>query len=230
MELTILGMYGPYGKAGVGAASGYLVKEKDTALLLDMGSGVLSRLINEIDITTLSGIFISHLHYDHTSDLLGFRYLLEEKNLPITIYTHKEDSAWYKILFDHPLFNVVNIDENTKVHVGSLELSFFGMEHPITNYAVRIKGNNKILVYTGDTSYCDNIYNAIRGADCVIADCSKPPQFIGGHMPATKAIEIHQKSGVRIIASHLSPDYSPEQLFADYEAIEVAKELVTYKI
>lgn len=229
MELKILGMYGPYGKAGVGAASGYLVKQNDTTLLLDMGSGVLSRLINEIDIATLSGIFISHLHYDHTSDLLPFRYLLEERNLPMTIYTHKEDSAWYKILFDHPLFNIVNIDENASVLLGDLHLSFFLMNHPITNYAIRIVGD-KTLVYTGDTTYCDNIYNAISGADCVIADCSKPPTFIGGHMSATTAIELHKKSGVRIIASHLSPDYSPDKLFADYDKIEVAKELVTYKI
>ena len=78
MKLKILGKYGPYGKAGEGAASGYLITDDDFCFLLDMGSGVLSRLIAEIDVKNLDGIFISHLHYDHTSDLLPFRYLLEE--------------------------------------------------------------------------------------------------------------------------------------------------------
>lgn len=229
MELTILGKYGPYGKAGFGAASGYLVKENDTTLLLDMGSGVLSRLIKEIDIKTLTGIYISHLHYDHTSDLLCFRYLLEELDLPMTIYTHYEDSAWYNILFNHRLFNVIDIDEDTKIKVGDFDLSFFLMHHPINNYAIRIQGS-KTLVYTGDTSYCDGIYEAIKGADCVLADCSKPPVFIGGHMTADKAIEIHKNSGIRIIATHLSPDYCPEELFKDYEGIEVAQEFQTYQI
>lgn len=230
MELTILGKYGPYGKAGVGAASGYLVKQNNTTLLLDMGSGVLSRLLDATDISTLSAIYISHLHYDHTSDLLCFRYLLEELNLPMTIYTHYEDNNWYKILFDHPLFNVINIDEHSTITLGDLTLNFYLMNHPINNYAIRISSRDKTLVYTGDTSYCDNIYNAIDGADCVLADCSKPPKFIGGHMTASKAIDIHKKSGVKIIATHLSPDYCPEQLFLSYEGIEVAQEYKTYII
>lgn len=230
MELTILGKYGPYGKAGVGAASGYLVKENDTILLLDMGSGVLSRLIKEIDVKKLSAIYISHLHFDHTSDLLCFRYLLEDLELPMTIYTHYEESAWYKILFNHYLFNIVDIDEHTEIKLGSFDLSFFPLHHPVNNYAIRIKGENSTLVYTGDTSYCEEIYELIEGADCMLADCSKPPIFNGGHMTADKAIEIHNKSGVRIIATHLSADYSPDELFEPYDGIAVAEEFKTYKI
>ncbi len=230
MKLIVLGKYGPYGKAGVGAASGYLVKEKDTSLLLDMGSGVLSRLIDIIDIKSLDAIFISHLHYDHTSDLLPFRYLLEELDHKITIYTYPENSQWYKILFDHPLLNVIPIDENSSIKLKDLSLSFYLMDHPSRNYAIKIKGETKTFLYTGDTRYCDNIYNALIDVDCALADCSKPNVFIGGHMTADKAIEIHKRTGVRIIATHLSPDFCPEELFKDYEKIEVAQELTTYTI
>lgn len=230
MELFVMGKYGPYGKAGVGAASGYLITEKNTSLLLDMGSGVLSRLIDKIDIRKLDAIYISHLHYDHSSDLLPFRYLLEELNHKMTIYTHKEDSPWYKILFDHPLFNVVAIDENTEIKLKDLTLSFYIMDHPIPNYAIKIMGKEKTFLYTGDTRYCENIFSALRGVDCALADCSKPNVFIGGHMTADKAIEIHKKTGVRIIATHLSPDFSPEKLFKGYDKIEVAQEFKTYII
>ncbi|NCA92295.1 MBL fold metallo-hydrolase [bacterium] len=230
MELFVMGKYGPYGKAGVGAASGYLITEKNTSLLLDMGSGVLSRLIDKIDVRKLDAIYISHLHYDHTSDLLPFRYLLEELDHKMTIYTHKEDSPWYNILFDHPLFKVVAIDENTDIKLKDLSLSFYIMDHPIANYAIKIKGEEKTFLYTGDTRYCENIFTALRGVDCALADCSKPNVFIGGHMTADKAIEIHKKTGVRIIATHLSPYFSPENLFKDYEKIEVAQEFKTYTI
>ena len=56
MELTVLGKYGPYPKAGGGAASGYLVKNGGDSLLLDMGSGTLSRLLSSVDLKNLGGI------------------------------------------------------------------------------------------------------------------------------------------------------------------------------
>lgn len=44
MKLTVLGKYGPYGKAGNGSTSGYLVENCGDYIVLDMGSGTLSKL------------------------------------------------------------------------------------------------------------------------------------------------------------------------------------------
>ena len=107
MKLTVLGKYGPYGKAGDGCASSYLVENDGEYIVLDMGSGTLARLCDRVDIKKVKHIFISHLHFDHTSDLLPFRYLLEELSQTVNIYTHREDSQWYNILFDHPNFNII---------------------------------------------------------------------------------------------------------------------------
>ena len=76
MKLTVLGKYGPYGKAGNGAASSYLVENNNEYLVLVMGPGTLSRLQSVVDIKNVHYIYLSHLHYDHTSDFLAFRYLL----------------------------------------------------------------------------------------------------------------------------------------------------------
>jgi ribonuclease BN (tRNA processing enzyme) len=229
MKLTILGKYGPYAKKGMTATSSYLIEDKDTTLLLDMGSGSLCRLLDRIEIDKLDAIFISHLHFDHTSDLLGFRYLLDELKYPVTIYTHYEDSEWYKILFDHPLFNVVNIDENSDILLKSLKLKFYEMEHTGGNYAIRIEGTGK-LVYTGDTMYNENILNAIDGVDYMLADCSKKSGFTGPHMTIDDAIKINKETGIKILATHLSPDYSPEKDFEEYPDITVVKELTSYNI
>lgn len=229
MELTVLGKYGPYGKAGVGAASGYLVTDGDFKILCDMGSGVLSRLINAVDVRQLDGIYISHLHYDHTSDLLPFRYLLEEIEKPVTIYTHRENSEWYNILFNHPLFNMVDTDENTVLDVRGVKMEFFKMNHAITDYAVKFTGSGKLL-YTGDTAYTDAIIDAGKDCDVILADCSKPTHFIGAHMTADKAIILQEKTGARVIATHLSPDYTPEEIFEGKENIYIAEEGKTYRI
>lgn len=229
MKLTVLGKYGPYPKAGAGAASGYLVTQGETALVMDMGAGTLARLQQAIDVKKITAVFISHLHYDHTSDLLPFRYLLEDLNHTVTIYTAYSDSEWYKILFSHPNFNVVNISPESAVTQGNFKLSFYEMKHTVPCLAVRVEGE-KTLVYTGDTLYNENIERACRGADILLADCSKPEGFKGPHMNVSHAKELNEKLGIRIISTHLSPDYSPESEYKDYPGITVARELEAYKI
>lgn len=229
MELTILGKYGPYGKKGVGAASGYLVCDGDFKMLCDMGSGVLSRLISKVDVRQLDGIFISHTHYDHTSDLLPFRYLLEELECPIKIFTHKEESEWYRILFNHPLFEIADIDENTCFEIRGVKLEFFKMKHAVTDYAIKFTGSGKLL-YTGDTEFNENIITAGKDCDVILADCAKPVGFIGAHMTVERAFEIQKKTSALVIATHLAPDFSPDEYFADSEKIVVADEGRTYRI
>ena len=229
MELTVLGKYGPYGKAGNGCSSGYLVKNGDDFIVLDMGCGTLSRLMAEVDITRIKHIFISHLHYDHTSDLLVFRYLLEELSQRVNIYTHREDSQWYNILFDHPNFNVINIDESTVISIGSMELSFLPMKHTVTDYAVIIKGD-KNLCYTGDTLFNDNVLKCFEASDLVLADCSKPKGFNGPHMTVEDAVRLSkQYPETKIIATHQSADYNPKNDL-DATGIISAEERITYTI
>lgn len=228
MKLTVLGKYGPYPKKG-GATSCYLVEDKDTRIVLDMGAGTLSRILEKVTVDKVDAIFISHIHFDHTSDLLPFRYLLDDVGIPITIYTHFVDSEWYKMLFNHPKFNVVNIDETSNIKLKDLKLSFYKMDHPVINYAIKIVGT-KTVVYTGDTVYNDNILVACKNADLLLADCSKPVDFSGPHMSIDNAISINKKCGVKIMATHLNPDYSPDKYLLPYPDISVAEEGRTYTI
>ena len=118
MQLTVIGKHGPYETAEGGAASAYLVREGDTALLLDMGPGALGRIQKEIDIKKLNAIYLSHLHFDHTSDLLAFRYLLEDLNHTVTIYAPLDDTDWCKILLTHKLFKIVDTSKLENFTVG----------------------------------------------------------------------------------------------------------------
>lgn len=210
MKLTVLGKYGPYGKAKDGCSSGYLVTNDDDCIVLDMGSGTLSRLCAAVDIRQIKHIFISHIHFDHTSDLLVLKYLLEEISHKVNIYTHREDSPWYDVLFDHPNFNVINIDESTVINIGSTELRFLPMKHTVTDYAVIIKGE-KTVCYTGDTLFNDNVLKCFEASDLVLADCSKPRGFIGPHMNIDDAVRLSKQfPKTQIIATHQSAEYNPK--------------------
>lgn len=76
MELTVLGGSAAAPNPG-DASSGYLVTSGDTTILLDCGSGVVSKLRAQTDERVLSGVVISHLHADHTIDLVTLRYALK---------------------------------------------------------------------------------------------------------------------------------------------------------
>src|SRR5699024_12774482 len=73
MKVTIIGFWGGYPAAG-GATSAYLVEEKDFKLLVDAGSGSLSKLQNYINISDLDAVIVSHYHHDHVADIGVLQY------------------------------------------------------------------------------------------------------------------------------------------------------------
>ncbi|MBQ6066256.1 MAG: MBL fold metallo-hydrolase [Clostridia bacterium] len=229
MKLTVLGKYGPYPKAGTGATSGYLLEEGDTKIALDMGSGTLARLMAATNLQDLSALYISHLHFDHTGDLLPLRYLLDDLDIKLNVITQYEDSDWYRVLFGSPRFNVINIDACTELKVGGLKLTFFEMKHPARDYAIRAEGE-KTFVYTGDTKLCDELYRAAEGADCVLCGCAKPAGFTGPHMAGDDAVKFAEETGVKIIATHFAPSFNAEKDMPKHENIILAEEGKTYTI
>src|ERR1700687_112886 len=76
LTLTILGA-SPAAPNPGGACSGYLVRQGDTAVLLDCGSGVAGRVPLHVPVNRLSGVAISHLHPDHYFDLVQLYYILK---------------------------------------------------------------------------------------------------------------------------------------------------------
>ncbi|MFY9135886.1 MAG: MBL fold metallo-hydrolase, partial [Bacillota bacterium] len=76
LELTIIGNQGPYPGPG-GACSGYLVRSQGATVLIDCGPGVMPRLQQHIDVSSLDAVVISHFHPDHYSDFLTMRYAFQ---------------------------------------------------------------------------------------------------------------------------------------------------------
>ena len=68
MQVTIVGHWGGYPKVDE-ASSGYLIEHEGFQILLDCGSGVLSKLQKFIQPEMLNGVIISHYHPDHIADI-----------------------------------------------------------------------------------------------------------------------------------------------------------------
>ena len=228
MKLTILGKFGPYPQDINTACSGYLIEQDDTKILVDCGSGVLARLISSINVNDLSAIYLTHLHFDHTSDLLPMGYLLDDLNKDLPVYTHLTNSPYEQILFKNKHFKQNHIDGSSILKIGNLKLTFYKMDHPLINHGVLIEGDVKLGI-TGDTKYCENVLKLANNCDYLLADCAKPLGFKGPHMGAEYAIKIADSTNAIILATHASPNMNTN-LFENNSKIIPVEELHTYTL
>ena len=99
MIFTVLGMNGPYAAAG-GAGSGYLLRDDEMKenILLDCGPGVAARIQKYIGLRSLSGVVLSHLHYDHMSDMLALQYALGNWENPLRVVAPEEPKLVWTLL------------------------------------------------------------------------------------------------------------------------------------
>ncbi|MDI3476757.1 MAG: hypothetical protein PWQ59_282 [Thermoanaerobacterium sp.] len=162
MKLTILGSHGPY--PGVdGACSGYLLEDNDLNVLIDCGSGVISRYQRFHDLRDLKYIILTHLHSDHMSDMLVLRYAVDimmRKGYikePINVFCPSEPVKVLEELNFNGVFKIKNIDEDLKLNIGNLNISFKKVEHPVSTFAVKFNDGQRTFVFSSDTVLCKKL-------------------------------------------------------------------------
>jgi len=215
MNVKILGYWGGYPAAGE-ATAGYLVTTDEGQILLDCGSGVMSKLPSETRVEALSGVILSHLHYDHMADLGVLQYAaagairngrMKEK---LKLYAPDDPADMLHGLYSEHT-KVIPIDPSTKVRLAGADIEFVHVEHTITCYAIKISYKGKVLVYSGDTSYCDALIELARDADiflCEATICEGSVHTTGkGHMNAMQAGMIAGQANVKqLVLVHLPGD------------------------
>ena len=130
MKLTVLGCNGPYPAPG-GACSGYFLQEGDTGVLLDCGAGVLAQLEKHMPPQNLTAIVLSHLHYDHMSDMLPLIYRCP--GLPV--YLPGAPAAVRTLLEN--AFELHDIAQGGQI--GCLRMTACPGRHPVPAYAARFE-------------------------------------------------------------------------------------------
>ena len=92
MKLHLLGINGPFPESR-GATSGYLLEAGDSLFQFDLGSGVLGLLTSLTAPETLSALFVSHWHYDHTADIPVLMYRLQAYSQVLSVYGPEDPSS-----------------------------------------------------------------------------------------------------------------------------------------
>lgn len=220
MQLVVLGSAGTYPAAGL-PASGYLVTEGETRVLLDAGPGTFGSLAARIDPGSLDAIVLSHIHPDHCSDLYAvFHYLAYGPGgrIPIPVFAPAGAAGALSGLVgdDGPFFSVFDFRtvESETVVVGEVSLRFAPTEHSVPAVAVRVESKDRVLVYSGDTGRGGGVPGLLGFADVFLCDATfqgdRDPEGFQLHLTASEAARLAVGSGVgRLILTHLPPSLDP---------------------
>jgi len=83
------------------------------------------------------------------------------------------------------------------------------LRHTAQSIGFRIEDNSgNIVVYSGDTGYCEGLVDLARGAGLLILESSFPDgQGVEGHLTPSQAGEIATSSGAkRLVLTHFYPE------------------------
>ncbi len=236
MKLTVLGKYGPFA-SGNKATSGYLIQENNANVLLDIGSGVLAKYRDIASVKDLSFLVLSHLHFDHVSDIgiLSYALSFAGKKEKLNVYLPNFPCPMLETIKSIKEFNLIFIEENKTYFDSGLEFSFYKMTHPVLSYGVKIKSNKAVFAYSGDTTYNENIKNLVSNSTLALLDGAfLEKDYLDGkpHMSVKQASSFIEYFDGKVLITHLSENYGDDEVESEINnpRVEVAKEGKTYLV
>jgi ribonuclease BN (tRNA processing enzyme) len=227
MRLTVLGGSAAGPNAGMGC-SGYLIQEGDSAVVLDLGPGIVPELKRHIDPRVLDGIVISHAHLDHTLDIGTMRYALKygpsPARTPVSLWVPPGTKAMLEHLalayseegepasaFYEGVLDVGVYDPSQALNIGPLTISFSPTVHYVPAWAMRVStsAGTATLGYTADTGPSADLGGLLSGVRVLIAesaylDPGSETYQSRGHLTASEAGQLATRVGCQtLVLTHI---------------------------
>ena len=167
MRIRFLGNWSSHIKAGVRNSS-ILIDDK---IIFDFGPHSLESLLEmNVDPTKIEWVLISHMHLDHyagLAELLWYRGSRKIKDPLLIIGPAGIESNTESLL---RIFNTPQ-DDHYEINVDYIErrkndfMEVFNGNHTIPDNVYRLDYKGRILTYTGDTAYSEEVVKASETAD-----------------------------------------------------------------
>lgn len=221
LEVTVVGA-APSAPQPDGQGSGLLIRSGSTAVLVDIGPGVVPRLAAVMDPYRLSAIVITHLHADHFLDLVSYRYGLPWLGVTgsrVRVLVPPGGVAQLETLaaaisesadFFTRALDVREYDPADSIDVGDLVVSFVPTRHFVPAWGVSVAGASGAprIVISSDTGPNPDLVAAAAGAELLVVEATlggvEEDAEPRGHLTAEEAVATGRDAGVgRVLLSHL---------------------------
>lgn len=224
--LTVLGSATPY-PAVDNPCSGYLVSGQGARVWVDAGTGTLGPLQRHVALGELDAIWISHLHADHSADLLTAYYaaLYADIELDAPIPLYGPPGTLDRLA--HFLTNTASrspveeafafhaLHDGHQARVGDLVLTSRAVAHGIPAFALRVESAGRSLVYSGDTAPCAELTHLARGCDLLLCEAESAAAPTGEepvhHTPEDAGETARTAGAARLVVTHVGRFLTPEQ-------------------
>ncbi len=209
------------------SSSAYLLKAGGKNILVDCGAGTLRRLL-EADVTynDIDLILLTHLHPDHTADLVPFffacRYASRPRTRPLDLVGGNGTKDFLHCLNEtfgghlrspgYPL-HIREVGDESWDWEG-LAFTATSVLHIPNSRALAVQAGSKKVVFSGDTGFCTALITAARGADVFVCECALPDrEQPDNHLSPSLVGKIAAQADVsRLVLTHFYPEVESEPI------------------
>ncbi|MET8581804.1 MBL fold metallo-hydrolase [Streptomyces collinus] len=226
LTLTVLGTASPH-PGPDRPCSGYLVSGGGAEVWVDAGPGTFAALQRHTDPARLTAIWISHLHADHSADLLAAAYAFAFGGMtppaPVPVYAPQDCARRLAGFFGRPdvdflkaVFDFRDLHDGHDVRHWNLRLTSRAVVHDTEAYGLRAECQGSVLAYSGDSGPCPALTELATGADLFLceADIDRHgggERFRQVHLTPEDAGRVARDARVReLLVTHVGPTLTRE--------------------
>jgi ribonuclease BN (tRNA processing enzyme) len=211
----------------------FLLTAGNDSVMIDCGATSLTALkAAALEPNEIETIVLTHLHGDHFG---GIPFLIldgqfRRRERPLTIAgppgTQQRVQAAMELLFPGSLnaqrrfsLSFTELEPGQPARVGTATITTMEVEQPGTPAcALRVEFCERVIAYTGDTAWRDDLIELAHDADLFIAESYFLDRVVAYHLShAELAARRSELSARRIILTHMSPDMLARQTEAAFE-------------
>jgi ribonuclease BN (tRNA processing enzyme) len=200
-----------------------VVRAGGQALVFDLGSGAVRGMLRSgLDPFVVDRIFFTHLHPDHTVDVVPLLFAInygapEKRTLPLYVtgpepflrFWRSVMEVWGEWMTGEHATLISELPQvcPSPIDLAGCRLSWAPAEHRRESIAYRLDAEGGAFVYTGDTEYSQSVVELARSADTLLIECSFPDEApVAGHLTPSGVARIASEAGVRrVVLTHIYP-------------------------
>jgi ribonuclease BN (tRNA processing enzyme) len=233
VRLHFIGSGDAFGNGGRFQTCFWLEAGGDESVMIDCGASSLTALkAAKIEPNEIGTLVLTHLHGDHFG---GIPFLVldgqfRRRERPLTIAgppgTRARVEAAMEVLFPGSVgakrrfvLDFRELQPGVVTAVGPANVTTVSVEQPGTPAcALRIGFADRVIAYTGDTSWREELIELSRHADLLIAESYYLERVVPYHLGHSEFLaHRHDLLARRIMLTHMSPDMLARQSEAAFE-------------